>query len=719
MATRRTYTRAYKLQALELLKSGKKSITEIERELGIPHGLLRTWKARLNADSDKELIRRLKRENELLHYERELLKNSAERIVLFDTEGIVTYVSPTTEPVRGIPAEDCAGKSRFLGIHRDDVELEKERWKTFVTQFGAITTNNHRIQRKDGSWLWVEYTMRNLLDDPNIHAVVVNYRDVTERRGAEEALRQKEEFFRALTENSLEGVTLLNADVNVIYRTPGAERLAAYRMEDAQTQSAFNFLHPDDLERATDMWAALINEPGKRDKGDFRFWHMDGTWHWYEIVFYNLLDNPSVHAVVTNYRDITDRKEQELALSNYMRRLEGIHAVDSDILGARSLKEIASAVLERITAYIKVEAVHILLIDLEQRVATVYASTPGPREEVVFATVRTFGSIGDVYSVLDQLQQGQVVFSNAFFGIKPQSPALQHWLSERHRITLGVPIRSHNELIGVLGLTRENPETYSPGEVDMIREITDALAIAITQRRLFDEVSAGRDHLRLLSQQLVEAQESARRQLAYDLHDQVGTNLTALSISLNMFKGELTGHAAQQIDTRLADSLKLLDETQDHIRDLIAELRPAILDDYGLEAALRWYSRQYTRRTGLTVTTHGTFLPWRLPPQAETGLFRISQEALTNIAKHAGASRVRITFERQEGIFRLLITDDGVGFDPAAQREPVERRGLGLMSMAERAESFGGHLWLESAPGNGTRVIVEIMTESSNAGEPL
>jgi len=137
---------------------------------------------------------------------------------------------------------------------------------------------------------------------------------------------------------------------------------------------------------------------------------------------------------------------------------------------------------------------------------------------------------------------------------------------------------------------------------------------------------------------------------------------------------------------------------------MMGELRPAVLDDYGLLAALHWYGQRFSQRTGLAVAVQGEELAPRLPSATETALFRIAQEALTNAAKHAQASQVTVTLEPVNGGARLTIADDGVGFDPATRRQA----GWGLMTMRERAEAVGAHLRVESAPGKGTQVVVEV-----------
>jgi signal transduction histidine kinase len=209
-----------------------------------------------------------------------------------------------------------------------------------------------------------------------------------------------------------------------------------------------------------------------------------------------------------------------------------------------------------------------------------------------------------------------------------------------------------------------------------------------------------------VSRRLVEVQETERRALANDLHDLVGQKLTALNINLNIVKFESTAWTATGIPARLNDSLKLVEETIESIRNVMAELRPAVLDDYGLTAVLRWYAQQFVERTNVATTVIEQGPARRLPPPLEEALFRIAQEALTNVAKYARAGKVVVTLDTTPHDSRLTIADDGCGFDPSGWQQPAKDHGWGLMIMRERAAAVGAELSLESAPGQGTRVTV-------------
>jgi signal transduction histidine kinase len=231
----------------------------------------------------------------------------------------------------------------------------------------------------------------------------------------------------------------------------------------------------------------------------------------------------------------------------------------------------------------------------------------------------------------------------------------------------------------------------------------------ITERVRAEEASQQyAERLRALSARLVEVTESERQRLARELHDQVGQNLTALGINLNIIRTQMPERTAALVRSRLDDSLSLVEQLTERIRDVMADLRPPVLDDYGLVAALQWYGEQFTGRTGIPVDVEGAELAPRSAAHVENALFRIAQEALTNVAKHARATQVTLAVEVDDQTLRLVITDDGIGFDPARLGEPDGGRGWGLLTMAERAEAVGGSCSIESAPGQGTRVMVEV-----------
>ena len=222
-----------------------------------------------------------------------------------------------------------------------------------------------------------------------------------------------------------------------------------------------------------------------------------------------------------------------------------------------------------------------------------------------------------------------------------------------------------------------------------------------------------------VSRRMVEVQEAERRAVANHLHDLVGQKLTALSINLNIVKGQLLPTHTTQIGVRLEDALKMVEETTESIRDVMAELRPAVLDDFGLTPVLRWYAEQFSKRTGVATSVVEQGPVRRLSPTAEHALFRMAQNALANVAKHARADKAIVTLRTTPHSTCLTVADNGDGFDPAAVHQPTRDHGWGLMIMRERAAAIGAQLSIESARGHGTKVIVTLNEDThdqSSAG---
>jgi signal transduction histidine kinase len=211
--------------------------------------------------------------------------------------------------------------------------------------------------------------------------------------------------------------------------------------------------------------------------------------------------------------------------------------------------------------------------------------------------------------------------------------------------------------------------------------------------------------LKALTQRLVSVQETERRYLAAELHDRTSANLAAIDINQEVATMALQTRDWQTIGERMADNKALIEDTTLSIREICAELRPPALDYAGLAPALVSYVGQYRRRTGIEVQFDCIDCEERMPPYIESTLFRIAQEALTNIAKHAAAKKVQVEVMRKPQRMHLTVTDDGKGFNPAS---PGDVSGLGLINMREMTEFCAGQFQLHSQTAGGTRIEVTI-----------
>jgi signal transduction histidine kinase len=316
-------------------------------------------------------------------------------------------------------------------------------------------------------------------------------------------------------------------------------------------------------------------------------------------------------------------------------------------------------------------------------------------------------------SGMEALRRGEVLVVDDISDLPRSGLAVQAVQTiEGMRACIAAPLVSQEELLGSLNLWSGRPAAFGPEHVQIAREVAGSLAVAIQQARLFLSVSQKSEQLRILGTKLTDAEEAERRRLTRELHDRVGEDLTALNLNLSLARSSLPEDMPQEkaklLRARLDDSLALVGETTDHIRNVMADLRPPMLDDYGLVATLHWYGARFASLTGAAITVEGEEPVPRLVARVEINLFRIAQEVLTNVAKHARAEHVLVTLAANDGTVRLVIADDGVGFDPAQLTTPDGDRGWGLMNMAERAEAMGGTFRVESRPHRGTRVIVEV-----------
>ena len=215
-----------------------------------------------------------------------------------------------------------------------------------------------------------------------------------------------------------------------------------------------------------------------------------------------------------------------------------------------------------------------------------------------------------------------------------------------------------------------------------------------------------------LSSRLVDIQETERRHVARELHDEIGQALTGLNFSLE----ELDGLQEKDVGDKVKKALTLVAELMDRVRDMSLSLRPSMLDDLGLLPTLLWHFRKYTAQTNIHVTFKHSGVDGRFEPEVETAVYRVVQEALTNVARHASTDKAEVLLMFENDALEIYVQDSGKGFDPGA----ASARGdtAGLSGMRERAELLGGRMTIESAPGAGTSLTVRIPLRERRPRKP-
>ena len=245
---------------------------------------------------------------------RALVENGADGIVLVSADGTIMYAGPSTESILGWTPDEMVGMRQSELIHPDDLESALALMSGLLEAPGETVQTVFRSKHKDGSWRWIESVGTNLLDEPSVGAIVGNYRDITEKRAAEDALRGSEERFRALVENGADGIFLIDADGAITYAGPSTERIKGFTPEETVGMQSSELVHPDDIDSVAALRSELLEAPGESMQLVYRSKHKDGSWRWIEAVATNLLEEPGVGAIVVNYRDITERKLADEAL---------------------------------------------------------------------------------------------------------------------------------------------------------------------------------------------------------------------------------------------------------------------------------------------------------------------------------------------------------------------------------------------------------------------
>lgn len=276
---------------------------------------------------------------------------------------------------------------------------------------------------------------------------------------------------------------------------------------------------------------------------------------------------------------------------------------------------------------------------------------------------------------------------------------------DRH---LSLPLVSHDRPLGMMNLALAAAQPFSPEQIDLAGAIGRQVGVAIDAERQRQRLVAELAEREALRGQLLEralaAQEDERRRIARELHDEAGQSLTSLMIGLGLLEQEADQAAA--VTARTTELKRMADTVLEDLHRLAVDLRPASLDHLGLAPALRQYMELYRRQTGLDVQLEVVGLRnGRLPADIEIALYRVIQEALTNVVRHAQATQVGILLEQRDEQVVAIVEDNGIGFNPEMARENGR---LGLFGMRERAEMLGGTLSIESVPNQGTTIFVEV-----------
>jgi signal transduction histidine kinase len=286
-------------------------------------------------------------------------------------------------------------------------------------------------------------------------------------------------------------------------------------------------------------------------------------------------------------------------------------------------------------------------------------------------------------------------------------------LREISKALWGMPLRYDNKPIGVILIGFDKPYEWLPTEFDLLKAIADRSALAIHRSRITAALREREARIAELSAHLLRVQEEERKRISRELHDETGQGLMVIRLYLGMLKNSLTSKASK---AKVDETVDVVDRTVEGIRRIIGKLSPLVLQELGLFAALRKEAQHLQQKHNVATRVAISDEVGRLSAETETAIYRIVQEALHNIAKHAQAQNAQVVMERDNGVIRLAVEDDGVGIFPKGN---YRGNSFGLAGIKERVGMLGGDVRVISMKGKGTRIEVSVPATEPTTPHPL
>jgi PAS domain S-box-containing protein len=620
-----------------------------------------------------------------------LLEHSREGVALLGADGAVVYANPAITQLLGYAADEYAGNLLVSLTHPEDHQAVADIFADVLTRPGNEASGVFRWQCGDGSWRELHTTWTNQVHVPGVEAVVTHFSEVgllSLPTQPFDLTRSRE--LQVLIENAVHITAILERNGTIRYMSPAVERMLGYSAPTLIGVSVSEVIHADDQPAALQCFAQKAQRAGPGQLSQFRVRHKDGSWRLLEAIITNRLDDPLIGGIVVDARDITERTWSAERLQQSLEALLAIHQVGR-LLGSNPEKQaIGAALLDSARRIAPIEEAVLLLRNARGNLTC--AGTSGGTAQI-WASVRRARSARAARQLV--LQSGLPQFFRARRSELGTSP-IEAW---------DLPLRAQERVIGILEVYGTSL-AVGPG-IDELSILADQAASALERARLYQELAERERRREALVRQLLLAEDEERRRVAYEIHDGLAQLAWAAQQHLEAFAAQY--HARnQQRRNELGKALNLAGRTVQEARRVIAGLRPAILDDFGLGSAIAIELQAAQRADGWETEFNDGLGSIRLDPSLETALFRVVQEALTNVRKHAHTKRVAVTLEQRANWLHLEVRDWGRGFRLAAVQAavgPSER--VGLAGMQERVALISGRLAIRSRPGAGTRIQVQ------------
>ncbi len=608
-------------------------------------------------------------------------------MIAADEVGTPLFVSPQLHSLLGYTAAEAMADPDLWRkvLHADDRERVEPNLD-HLRATGEPFTAEHRLVTRDGQAKWF-YHAAVMIWDPDGRPVCVEgiLIDITARKEAERALDALNQRMVDTLDNMTEGFLVADNEAVLQYVNPSCASMFG-RSREALLGHDFFAMFPGARE-------SVFFEAYERVRGARVAVEVEGYSppfnRWFQGHMY-----PSGEGVACVFHDSTDRHDREITVMSDI-----LSALNRHVEVTAALPEVGAAVA-RLTAC-AFSAVCLFDEAREWGRCVTHSTVLSLPEDVIRFRLSESRAIPDIMA-------GRPFVERDVNG-GPEDGA-GRWLSALGlRSRLSLPLRGREDVLGMLILAWSGPQGIAPNLLPLLRQIADAVALAVEKHDLLAQVRAGQARLAALSKRLLEVQESERRHLARELHDEIGQALTGLRLQLDAAAHQTPEAMVAALSTSQHEVERLLER----VRNLALDLRPAMLDDLGLLPALVWLLERYEAETRIHVRfEHRDITSRRFRPDVETAAYRIVQEGLTNVARHAGVQDVTVRAWAGAAALGVQVVDAGVGFATASGGE-AQAMTAGLSGMRERAVLLGGDLVIESAPGRGTSISADLPLEAS------
>jgi PAS domain S-box-containing protein len=579
--------------------------------------------------------------------------------------------------------------------HPDDLDADVEQFKRMLSEEIQTYSAEKRYVHKGGHGIWVNQTLSAVRErSGRLEYFVCTIEDISERKRVEEVLTEQQEFLQQIihTDPSLIFVkdwdgkfTLVNKAVADIYGTTVEELTGKSDADFNSNQEEVEAFLRVDREVMETLHGRYVSEEPLTDS-------RTGELHWFQTIKVPLVSSiDGSRQVLGVSTDITERRRAEERIKQNLDVTVALYEA-GQILGATlEIEEVETRLLRIVQRATNITTAVISLQDTDGELRILRSVGlqnlwPRARYAPEAEAARRMA-----------LEKGE----HRLFRLQPPD------LGSEDLVGLCLPIRAHSGTIDILEVY--GPESLATSEVvSIIASLATQAASALENARLYRQLVERERQLQDLVVTLLAAQEKERRRVAYEVHDGLAQMVASAHQHLQAFAHSRTPQSAEERED-LDQLLDLVRRTVGEARRIIANLRPTALDDFGLEAAIRLQVEEM-QREGWQVDYEAHLGNDRLPDSVETTLFRVAQEALSNVRKHAQVTEVRIELRRGERSVSLLVRDQGRGFRLAESLARRAGRGerVGLSSMRERVALLNGNLEIQSRPGAGTAVFAEI-----------